>query len=61
MFGKYKISFNCEKETSKKLDELSEFYFCSKTEIINKALKDYFVKHDKKIQRKNNIKKTYQK
>lgn len=30
-----KISFNSPKEVVKKIDEISEFYFCNRTDVIN--------------------------
>lgn len=46
-----KVSFNCEKELYYKIQEIKDFYFCSTTNIINEALRDYIKKFEKKKNR----------
>lgn len=57
IFKKYKeidkISFNCPKELSKKIDEISDFYFCSRTDVINEAIKDFYKKFKRKMDKIN--------
>lgn len=47
----YKLSVNIDKEVSKRLDEIAMFYFCSKSDIVNKSLIEYIKKFDKKMER----------
>ena len=53
-----KISVNIDKNLSKKLDEISMFYFCSRSDVVNEALNDYVKKFNKKIDRLNKQKGT---
>lgn len=46
-----KISFNCPKDNVEKIDEISEFYFCNRTDVLNEAIKYYHKNFRKKINR----------
>lgn len=46
-----KISFNCPKEVVKKIDEMCDFYFCSRTALIVEAINYFYKAHKKKLSR----------
>lgn len=46
-----KISFNSPKEVVKKIYEISEFYFCNRTDVINEAINYYHKSFKKKLNR----------
>ena len=60
MFGKKydeieKISFNCPKELSKKIDKICAIEFCSRTDVIKSAIKYFSKYYDRKLDRLNKI------
>lgn len=46
-----KISFNCPKKLVEEIDEIADFEFCSRTEIMKQALEEYYKKFKRKIRR----------
>lgn len=46
-----KVSFNCPKEVVEKIDEISDFYFCNRTDVIIEAIKYYHKSFKKKVNR----------
>lgn len=46
-----KISFNSPKELVDKIDEISDFYFCNRTDVINEAINYYYKSFKKRIKR----------
>ena len=52
-FKKYipidKISFNCPKKITDKIDEISNFYCCSRTEVLKMAIEHFHKSFKRKI------------
>lgn len=46
-----KVTFNLDIEKYKKLEEISLYYLCDKSSVVKEALKEYFKKHDKKMEK----------
>lgn len=46
-----KISFNSPKELVDKIDEISDFYFCNRTDVINEAINYYYKSFKKRVKR----------
>lgn len=46
-----KISFNSPKELVDKIDEISDFYFCNRTDVINETINYYYKSFKKRIKR----------
>lgn len=46
-----KISFNCEKSICDAIEEIKDDYFCTTTDVINEALREYIKRYYKKKSR----------
>lgn len=49
-----KITFNLDKDTNDRLEEIALFYLCGKSDILKEAIKEYIKKHDKKMDKLKN-------
>lgn len=47
----FKISFNCHKELINKIDEMCDFYFCSRTALIIEAINYFYKSYKRKVDR----------